>query len=207
MKEITGKGLSIKVDGNIVDYYINNKLVARTNYFNDKEKQEDKIVIRFNYTWGELKGFAGTTLTEEQYQEVIDYKEETKATIENYFNNIEKAELVELSNSSLALVMDEEQEEIEKLNKSYFNEISENWIKENKQFFNKKEEWKENANGMMVCKTTYTFSKEEVEEVKENKIDKEKQAHYENLHRLAEEMTDVDFEDTTGLSKEFLIDY
>lgn len=204
MKKITGKGLSVKVNGSEVKFYMDNDLVARTSYFNNNEKQQGKIVVRFDNAWEKLKGFSGTTLTEEQYQEVINYQEETKKTIDNYFENLENAKLKLLSNGSIVFLKTEEQEELRDLNDSYFSDISYIWIRENTKNFTKERKTVNKGHGVMDIEVIYTFDKEK-NEVAETKKQNKNNKRYDGLRELAQTMSDEDFEDVTGMKKDFIL--
>ena len=157
---------------------------------------------------------------EEQYQEVIDYRKETEIKIDEYLENLTEAKLKGLSNGSMVFIKTEEMKEIEDLNEDYFYEASKNWMQENKKYFDKKIEWEENGMGMMESETTYTFNKTNIEKVEKEIVEykqtdeykeklKEKQEaekRYNELHKLAKELSDEDFEDVTGLLKDFLVD-
>lgn len=205
---IEEKGFKIVVKGNSLEFYQEGKLAAETIGFINEgstvKVNEETRGIRFSKT--NFKDHNGVAIKEESYKELLSIREEIMTAIDNYFNNLDNVKLEELSNGSIIISeKTEEYKQLKDFNRNYFIDTEEKWLKENKKYFLKGKISRENIHGNIEYKTIYTFNKENISEeieVKEVKVNK----RYEELRRLAETMSDEDFEDTTGMKKEFILD-
>ena len=198
--ELTVRELVIKVNGKGLDFFKNNKQVATVDFFNNNEINNNKIVLRFNEAYGEAKGSSGILVTEEEYQELLTIKVETEKAIDNFFSGLEKVELNVRSGYYNICNMNEE---IEELNNKYFKEASNKWIQENKKHFVKSGKWVQTEIGTMEMVTTCTFVKENIAAVKEVKKENKNYIDVARMMELAEKLNDEDFEDMTGLPREY----
>lgn len=205
---IEEKGFKIVVKGNSLEFYQEGKLAAETIGFINEgstvKVNEETRGIRFSKT--NFKDHNGVAIKEESYKELLSIREEIMTAIDNYFNNLDNVKLEELSNGSIIISeKTEEYKQLKDFNRNYFIDTEEKWLKENKKYFLKGKISRKNIHGNIEYKTIYTFNKENISEeieVKEVKVNK----RYEELRRLAETMSDEDFEDTTGMKKEFILD-
>lgn len=216
---IEARGYKIIVNDNSLRYYLEDELVAETWGFINEDhtkEHEGRIALKLHNQGGSLKDYGWLLIEVEEFEELLNIRKSIIEAIENYFNNLDNIKLHELSNGSIVFAEEtEEYKKLEELNKGYFYEQKENWIMENRKYFAKDTTWDQNGMGMMESETTYLFSKEKIEEVEEEiseykqsdeyKTKLETEKKYEELQELADKMGDEEFEDITGMKKEFLI--
>ena len=215
---ITHKGVQIVVDNNSLRLEKDSKQLAICTNFLIKENLQEKdgqIAVKLTNRKGFLKDFGWMGLTKEQYQELIEIKENIKIEIATYFNNIEKAEL-KLINGMIRFI---DENELKELNETYYNQLSQEWIKKNKKSFIQNEEIQTDDFGMNSTKITYTFTKEnkeivaeqikEEEKTEEHIIKKEQEEKddklYQQLNKIAQDLSEEEFEDKTGRNKKDFI--
>lgn len=210
------RGLNIYINGSSLEFYKDGKQVAVTNYFEQEKaqvKSENGLGLKFNNSWGELKGFNGIGISFENYSELLKIKEYTETTINNYFENLDNVKMYCLSYTHYYINEETKgYEEMKQLNKTHFEEVEQNWIEKNKQYLIKTGEKVEPYESTVYY---YEFKKIEIEKVEEKieqfkktdtyKKQKEGEAKYNKLHKMAETMTDAEFEDATGMPKEFAL--
>lgn len=204
-----GKALEFKVE-DTVKFYADGNYMGEIFHVYPLQKENDGIVefenVNDKYQTYKLK------ITNIEIREaILQAKIDNMKAIDNFFENIEKAELSELSNGSIVL---NNTGGVKLLDTSYFNEKLQKWIQENKKYFVKHNDLEE-IDDMMYDNITYTFNKnntasidEEIEDIKSTKEYKERQdkikqneKKYFELNELANSLTDDDFEDVTGLAR------
>lgn len=215
-QSISYKGLEIIVNESNLKINKDNKQVATVyNFFLEDNFQvkDDKIILPFSNRSGILASVQGIGLTKEQYQELLNIKNEIELEIKNYFNNIEKAELQKISGN---IYFTNVNKELKKLNEDLYTTLEKEWIKENQKYFVETRETETSETGMNSTKITYTFTKgneaEVNEEITENKNTEEYQEKqerikednklYQQLHKLAYKVSSQEFEDRTGRMRE-----
>lgn len=207
------KGLVIKVVDNNLKYYKEGKLVAVTKNFDNKNNTKDfgdDIGVRFHMHKGMLENYSNMRMKKETFKQLINIKLGIKKAIDKYFKELDNVKLGELSNYSY--YFKEDNEELESLNTDYYNETKRKWLENNKKYIVKiKDEWEKNEMGQMENIREYEFKKENIEaidkKIKERESNKsearkESEIRYAKLYDLAEELSDEDFEDITGLKRE-----
>ena len=214
------KGLRIEVDGNKLNYYKDNKLVAETWGFTNEDSIKDfgdMIGVRFHIAKDFLKKYSNIRLKKETYAKLVQIREDIKIAIDKYFENLDNVKLEKLSNNGI--VINDKTEEYKKLNEldsDYFYNTEENWIRKNKKYFTVTKSNTKDDFGMIHQYTKYFFTKDniakvdkEIAEYKQTKEYKEKMKkkeesnnRFNELCKLAETMSNADFEDATGLSRE-----
>lgn len=214
------KGLRIEVDGNKLNYYKDNKLVAETWGFTNEDSIKDfgdTIGVRFHIAKDFLKKYSNIRLKKETYTELVQIREDIKIAIDKYFENLDNVKLEKLSNGSIVFSeRTDRYKELKVLDEDYFHEVEEDWIRDNKKYFTVEKGYNKDDFGMMHPYTNYFFTKDNIVEV-DKKIAEHKQTEeykekmkkkeesnnrFNELCKLAETMNNVDFEDVTGLSRE-----
>lgn len=215
---IEAKGFKIKVKSRDLWHYRKNELVAITKDFTNKKSymvKENLIAIIYHTKTKLAEGKNGVVVKDTEFQKLVNIKNEIKKAIDNYFENLDNVKIGELSNYSYYLK--EENKELKKLNKDYYDEVERNWLEDNKKYIVKiKDKWVKNEMGQMKKIREFEFKKENIEaidkKIEERKNNKSKariesEKRYAELYELAE--TDIsaeDFEDVTGLRKEDFIE-
>lgn len=180
-----------------VDIYKNGTKVGEAYYTYKLEEGQDNI-LEFTLLKNRETYYIKMT-NKEVNRQILDKVKENKKEIEKFFDNIKNAKLTKLSSGQLVFInKDEEFKRLQGLHEK-FNDIEENWIKENKKHFIEEEEAEKNSEGMIYFTTNYIFDKNTL--VKEDTITENNDRLHALMH-LADTTNDDDFEDITGLRRE-----
>ena len=198
---INVKGLKVVVAEGNLKIYKDDKKVADAYGFEASKEKDNKIAVKLSNRKGILKDFGMIGLEKEQFEELKSIKANIEKAIDNLFENIQTAELQLLSNGIISIVETKEMEELKERAPRYFQDVSENWIIENKQHFTKERNTVQYEDGSMDTQISYKFNRENATEKAETKR-VETNNIYTELRELARTMADEDFEDITGRRKE-----
>lgn len=208
------RGIEIHVNGVNLNFYKDGEKVAEVTDFTQSKKETAKgIGLKFNYSWGIMKENNGMLVKEETYKEIVRIKEETEDIINRYFENLDNVEMYCLNNRYYYI--DEETKgykETKKLNIRYFKEIERNWMNENiKNLVKTGEKVEPYQDTIYYYEFTKTNAKdleekrEEYKQTDEYKKQREITNRYSELAKMAETMSDKEFEEKTGLLKEHIL--
>ena len=152
-------------------------------------------------------------VTDEIAKKILLQDNKNKEVIDNFFRNLDNVKINCLSYTHYYIdESTEDYETVKNMNKKYFTEKKEEWIEENKKYFIKTDEV---IRSYESTKYIYVFKKSNMEKVDNRIAEYKKTETYKEqvksekefleLCELAEKSTDIDFEDMTGLKREWYL--
>lgn len=211
---VSERGIEIRVNGKELTFCKNGERVALTqDYTKNIKKTEKGYGVRFNNSWHDMANHNGMMLAEETYSEIVEITEETEKIIDSYFENLDNVDMYCLSYRHYYINKDTKgYEETKALNTRYFKEIEQKWVDSNisnlVQTGVKKEAYSDTVYYYNFTKTNAKDLEEKREEYKqtdEYKKQREITNRYSELAKMAETMSDREFEEKTGLVKDHIL--